>query len=432
MQQTKFIFISFVCLVQLLISLHSSIVTYVEQQYHNFSESQNIIGVYFEKIYQATILQNNTIYAHAHTLSEHIEKIRQAIFSFEPNPEEEISPAPLSRHTPNKTDSIKHSHITPHKEQVHTPSIPTLTQNSNSANDMQTTQTPKEEIKDISPHNTPLEETPTPSTQNAENNPTDNIIESNPAKTLPPAPSKPTQNQPMQQTQPALVQNPTIPLQAGEEVLLIGDSMMQGVAPYVQKILKTQNIHATNLSKHSTGLTYKHYFNWEVTTNEALDKNPNIALVVVLLGANDPWGMKKVAFKTAAWEEIYIARIEEIIAAAQSHGASVVWYEVPSVRDNTLNEKITYLNNLYERVVRERGEYFLRTNGFITQDGKYSSFIKNAKGKSVLVRSDDGVHFTSAGYKIMGNILLQNLKIESNIDSTISNTQTNSPNKSAL
>lgn len=70
-----------------------------------------------------------------------------------------------------------------------------------------------------------------------------------------------------------------------------------------------------------------------------------------------------------------------------------------------------YLNSLYERVVKEEGEYFLQSNGIITQGGKYSAFIKNANGKSVQVRIDDGVHFTARGYQIMANIFLNALEI---------------------
>ena len=81
--------------------------------------------------------------------------------------------------------------------------------------------------------------------------------------------------------------------------------------PYVLKTFKKVNLRGINLSKHSTGLTYKHYFNWEAALKDTFAKNPDIALVVVLLGANDPWGMKNISFKSVRWEETYIQRIEE-------------------------------------------------------------------------------------------------------------------------
>lgn len=194
--------------------------------------------------------------------------------------------------------------------------------------------------------------------------------------------------------------------------MLIGDSMMQGVAPYLLRTFKKVKIQGINLSKHSTGLTYKHYFNWELATRDALEKNPQISLIVVLLGANDPWSMKKgIAFKSPLWEEIYTQRIDEILQVAREYGVRVAWYEVPSVREKSLNDKIMYLNSLYEESVKQSGEYFLQSNGIVTQGGKYSAFIKNAKGKSVQVRADDGVHFTTRGYQIMANILLNSLEV---------------------
>lgn len=75
--------------------------------------------------------------------------------------------------------------------------------------------------------------------------------------------------------------------------------MMQGIAPYMLKTFKKLNLKGINLSKHSTGLTYPHYFNWAEAITQAFATYDNIAIVVVILGANDPWSMKKnIAFKS--------------------------------------------------------------------------------------------------------------------------------------
>ena len=65
---------------------------------------------------------------------------------------------------------------------------------------------------------------------------------------------------------------------------------MQGVAPHVQKWLsETYGIKTINLSKQSTGLTYPGFFNWPQTIGNTLATNPQIKILVMFLGPNDPW-----------------------------------------------------------------------------------------------------------------------------------------------
>lgn len=50
-------------------------------------------------------------------------------------------------------------------------------------------------------------------------------------------------------------------VRSGDKVFFAGDSLMQGVAPFVQKSLKQQyGIESANLSKQSTGLSYPSFF----------------------------------------------------------------------------------------------------------------------------------------------------------------------------
>ncbi|MGC6031707.1 hypothetical protein VU661_25030, partial [Enterobacter kobei] len=81
-------------------------------------------------------------------------------------------------------------------------------------------------------------------------------------------------------------------LGSSEKVLLIGDSMMEGVAPGVLKIIREKH-HVTgiNLSRRSTGLAYPGFYNWPAKTAETLRQTPSIGLLVVFLGPNDPWDM---------------------------------------------------------------------------------------------------------------------------------------------
>lgn len=444
MRAWQFVFIALFTFLQLLFYLHSSIVSYVEQQYHNFSESENVFMEFVGSAYNALYLQDNALFSSSDKLMGELESLRSKVFGLlevgqiEQNQEDLDSKQDSALQGRDLQKDSSDTNLDKRAES-HTESQP---------HDLDS------KTLESSPQDSTLQEKPPLDSDSKESNPIEAVLKNiattdDSAPTLPkdlqdlsnlptsnpqtestldfskpfpqdlPKPTPPTQ--PPQPTPPPLqesytplrsINNPRIQVSEGDGVLLIGDSMMQGVAPYLLRTFKKVKIQGINLSKHSTGLTYKHYFNWELATRDALEKNPHISLVVVLLGANDPWSMKKgIAFKSPLWEEIYTQRIDEILQVAREYGVRVAWYEVPSVREKSLNDKIMYLNSLYEESVKQSGEYFLQSNGIVTQGGKYSAFIKNAKGKSVQVRADDGVHFTTRGYQIMANILLNSLEV---------------------
>jgi len=60
-----------------------------------------------------------------------------------------------------------------------------------------------------------------------------------------------------------------IPLNANDRILLVGDSLMQGLAPHLITSLKRKyQVESMDLSKHSTGLTYPAFFDWPATVED--------------------------------------------------------------------------------------------------------------------------------------------------------------------
>lgn len=141
----------------------------------------------------------------------------------------------------------------------------------------------------------------------------------------------------------SFIDNTKLELQNGDEFLFIGDSLMQGVAIALNRDLRNLNLKVTDLSKQNTGLSYKSYFDWSKATNEAFVKNSNIKYLVVLLGANDPWDIKKGGnyhhFGSPSWIDIYTNRVDEIIKIAKKHKAKVFWFEIPPVKKRRFEQK---------------------------------------------------------------------------------------------
>lgn len=217
-----------------------------------------------------------------------------------------------------------------------------------------------------------------------------------------------------------------IVLTSNDKVFFAGDSLMQGVAPYVKKMLfKQYKIESIDLSKQSTGLAYPKAFNWPKAIEDNLAADSSIRLLVVFLGANDPWdfpveGYTQYArFKSELWEAQYRLRIESVLNSATAHNVNVLWLAAPCMRKQKLNDGMVYLNGLYQSELIKVQQHFLTTNKLLgcTYE-KFNSFIETDNEK-IKVRIDDGIHFTPTGQKIlakaiMGQITFKELEGTSN------------------
>lgn len=209
------------------------------------------------------------------------------------------------------------------------------------------------------------------------------------------------------------IQKPTkLDIKADEEFLLIGDSLMQGVALALIKDLKQLGIKSTNLSRQNTGLAYKNYFDWAKAVQLSFETNDKIKYLVVLLGANDPWDItirgKIYHFSSDEWKKLYTQRVDELILMAKKYGVKVLWYKIPPVKKDTLNTKIQVLNEIFKQENAKNNEIFIDTTEALGGQ-EYSSYIKNENNVSIKVRADDGIHFNPKGAKIMSDLLLEYL-----------------------
>lgn len=207
-------------------------------------------------------------------------------------------------------------------------------------------------------------------------------------------------------------------LRKGDVVFFAGDSLMQGVAPYVSQWLTEHHIHSINLSKQSTGLSYPSFFDWPKTIREQLKQNPNIKALLVFLGPNDPWDFpnpknpaaKYLKFQSEEWETIYRSRINQIIDDAHQANVKVIWLGVPFMRQKRLESQMQYINGLIKDEVEKRATY-IPMNTVLS--GGNTSYQENLEidGKMTKIRSKDGIHFTRSGVQFIAKYLRDYLPI---------------------
>ncbi|MEN9946698.1 MAG: hypothetical protein RLZZ293_1084 [Pseudomonadota bacterium] len=212
-----------------------------------------------------------------------------------------------------------------------------------------------------------------------------------------------------------------ITLSKNDIVFFAGDSLMQGVAPFVEQNLKKKyGIQSINLSKQSTGLSYPTFFDWPKTIETTLNNQPQIKLLIMFLGPNDPWdfpdpeksrGAPYLKFASSDWEYIYRSRINKIVQLALSHNVKIIWLNVPYMRSEKLNSQMVYLRSVINKELHDK-VLLLPTCDLLSNTGKYSDYILQ-NGKKIIVRSKDGIHFSGKGQELLAEYILSHINYKS-------------------
>jgi hypothetical protein len=199
-------------------------------------------------------------------------------------------------------------------------------------------------------------------------------------------------------------------------VLFAGDSLMQGVAPIAIADLK--KIYPSgkfiDLSQQSTGLTVRRYFDWpKKIEEESLREGLNV--VVIFLGANDPWDIyenkKHFVFPSNEWQELYRQRVNEVLLFAKEHQIHVIWVGLPSMNVERVRTGAIVQNSVFQSETQKYGFDFISTEEILgSLDAPFTKYLQDPVKGSILVRANDGIHFTPNGYRLVSNQLIKTLK----------------------
>ncbi|HEZ3787525.1 TPA: DUF459 domain-containing protein, partial [Neisseria meningitidis] len=165
----------------------------------------------------------------------------------------------------------------------------------------------------------------------------------------------------------------------------------------------------------STGLSYPSFFDWPKTIEETLQKHPEISVLAVFLGPNDPWdfpvGKRYLKFASDEWAQEYLKRVDRILEAAHTHRVQVVWLGIPYMKKAKLDGQMRYLDKLLSEHLK--GKIILIPTAHTLSGGedRYTDSV-NVNGKPVRYRSKDGIHFTAEGQKLLAAKIMEKIVFE--------------------
>ena len=209
--------------------------------------------------------------------------------------------------------------------------------------------------------------------------------------------------------------NDKIVLKQGDSVLITGDSMMQYIGMIASQNYPKLGLKVLDLSKQSTGLLYKKSHNWAQVIKDTLTQNQGIKLLVMLIGANDPWGRsingKFYELNSSEWREFYARRVDEIYKIAKASNVKVLWLSLPCMQKTDYAKKIELLNEIYKSVSEQNGQIFINTSEYLCQNDNFLTHL-NINGKRSKIRQDDGIHISKIGSQILADEILKRIEIE--------------------
>jgi len=111
-----------------------------------------------------------------------------------------------------------------------------------------------------------------------------------------------------------------------------------------------------------------------------------------------PVGMVNYEFRSDKWNELYIKRIDELIAVLKARNVPVFWVGLPPVRNPKIAADLSYLNDLYRSRAEKAGITYIDTwDGFVDEQGRFVMRGPDFEGQIRPLRSGDGTHFTQSG-----------------------------------
>jgi uncharacterized protein len=84
-------------------------------------------------------------------------------------------------------------------------------------------------------------------------------------------------------------------------------------------------------------------------------------------------GNQPLEFRTDAWSEAYIRRIDDTVAALKTSGVPVFWVGLPPLRGQKAAADTSFLNDLYRSRADKAGIIYIDVwDGFVDDDGRYA------------------------------------------------------------
>ena len=201
---------------------------------------------------------------------------------------------------------------------------------------------------------------------------------------------------------------------------VFGDSMADGLWAGLYRDLRgVDGVTVTKFSEVSTGLSRYDYVDIQAKTTRQLDETP-LDVAVILFGTNDAQGISIDGqvhdFGTPGWKAAYARRVDDLVALLRGRGVAVYWVGLPRMKKASFDGRMTIVNDVVEARMEALGVPYIGTTALTSNgEGEYEAYLSGADGRRQLMRANDGIHMSMAGYLRMSAPVADRLKRDAGI-----------------
>lgn len=202
-----------------------------------------------------------------------------------------------------------------------------------------------------------------------------------------------------------------------------GDSLAGSLGPALGEQAAASGVVTTTFdSRVSSGLATPDFFDWPAhATTEMVRLDPEVA--VFIMGANDYNVARAQPVDSTgepAWKAEYALLVEQMLDELDGAGdrRPVYWVGAPPMQDRRKDAGVRAVNDVARTVVaRHPDAVFVDAYArFAAADGTYTASLPDESGKSVRMRTGDGIHFTPAGGEHLADEVFRLLDVRCRID----------------
>ena len=210
-------------------------------------------------------------------------------------------------------------------------------------------------------------------------------------------------------------QYPRLVLDLPQTVLFAGDSIMEELGPALAQMLAgKKNLKLVQAGRSSTGLCRPDFYDWPKAMR-TLMRSEQPRTVVICIGTNDDQTVADAGvrhqFISPRWQVAYRHKVEEIINIIDGYGGTSIWVSPPIMGPDALRPRVFAIREVIRQTCESRNVPFIDIWPTLADaNGNFQYSFIAPGGKTITLRTRDGVHIAPAGNKILAKAVLPHLE----------------------
>ncbi len=203
--------------------------------------------------------------------------------------------------------------------------------------------------------------------------------------------------------------------QATEYIVVVGDTLADNLAQGLADgfLADHPEVAVIRKTRASSGLVRNDFYDWPGQITGVLEKEKATA-IALMIGANDQQALRDAdgnhEIRSDRWREIYVRRLDEMLAKLGQKGVPVFVVGLPSMQNGRLHSNMPYLNDILRERAQNIGAYYIDVwEGFVDDGGGFIFTGPALDGQTRRLRLGDGVHFSRPGSRKLAHYLERDL-----------------------